>query len=122
MQMGGADIHALQFLLRAQSEERLVSGRELGDHLGMTSASVSTLLDRLTATGNVERVRDPANRRSNMVTATRSSDAQVRDTLGGMHQRVADLVGELSAADAALVTRFLAAMTVAVGGIDEVTA
>lgn len=120
--MGSADLRALQFLLRAQSADRAVSGRELADHLGMTSASVSALLDRLTTSGNVERTRDPANRRSNLVTATREADDQVRETLGGMHDRVSDVIGALSEADAKLVLRFLASMTLAVGGIDAESA
>jgi DNA-binding MarR family transcriptional regulator len=119
MRMGGTDLQALRFLLKAQGEGRVVSGRDLADHLGVTSASVTALLDRLTKTGHVQRTPHPTNRRSNMITATPGSDDEVRQTLGAMHRRMIEAARALSAADAALVTGFLAAMTVAVDDVDR---
>jgi len=119
MRMGSTDLQALRFLLKAQGEGRVVSGRDLADHLGVTSASVTALLDRLTKTGHVRRTPHPTNRRSNMITATPGSDEEVRQTLGAMHRRMIEAARSLSAADAALVTGFLAAMTVAVDDVDR---
>ena len=118
MGMGATDLRALRFLLRAQREIRPVSGRELGDHLSMTSASVTSLLDRLTKSGHVLRTQDPADRRSNLVTATADSDDEVRDTLGAMHARMIAVARSLNDEDAALVTGFLASMTAAMDDID----
>jgi DNA-binding MarR family transcriptional regulator len=70
MRMGASDLQALRFLLKAQGEGRIVSGRDLANHLGMTSASVTALLDRLSKSGHVQRTPHPTNRRSNMITAT----------------------------------------------------
>lgn len=117
MRMGATDLQALRFLLKAQGEGRIVSGRELGDHLGMTSASVTALLDRLTKSGHVHRAPHPTSRRSNMITATPGSDGEVRQTLGAMHKRMIDAARALDAADASLVTEFLAAMTAAVDDV-----
>jgi DNA-binding MarR family transcriptional regulator len=121
MGMGTTDLQALRFLLKAQREERIVSGRNLADHLGMTSASVTALLDRLTASGHVQRTPHPTNRRSNMVTATPGSDNEVRQTLGAMHGRMIDVTKALSAADASIIEQFLASMTAAVDSIDAET-
>jgi len=118
MHMGTTDLQAVRFLLKAQSEDRIVSGRNLADHLGMTSASVTALLDRLTKTGHVQRTPHPTNRRSNMVTATAGSDNEVRQTLGPMHGRMIDTARGLSADDAALIQHFLESMTAAVDDID----
>lgn len=117
MRMGATDLQALRFLLKAQGEGRIVSGRDLADHLGMTSASVTALLDRLTKTGHVHRAPHPTSRRSNMVTATPGSDDEVRQTLGAMHRRMIDAARSLDEGDAVIVREFLAAMTSAV---DEV--
>ncbi|TBN58617.1 MarR family transcriptional regulator [Glaciihabitans arcticus] len=118
MGIGATDLRALRFLLRAQNDARSVSGRELGDHLSMSSASVTSLLDRLTKSGHVLRTQDPADRRSNLVTATADSDDEVRGTLGAMHARMIAVARSLSDEDAALVTGFLASMTAAVDVVD----
>ncbi|MBX0299289.1 MarR family transcriptional regulator [Cryobacterium sp. 1639] len=118
MRMGTMDLAALRFLIKAQGEQRIVSGRNLADHLGMTSASVTALLDRLTASGHVQRTPHPTNRRSNMITATPGSDEEVRQTLGAMHGRMIDAARALSPADAALIQQFLESMTTAVDGVD----
>jgi len=120
MRMGTTDLQALRFLIKAQGEERIVSGRNLADHLGMTSASVTALLDRLTTSGHVQRTPHPTNRRSNMITATPGSDDEVRQTLGAMHARMIDAAKSLSPADAALVQQFLESMTAAVDSVDLV--
>lgn len=117
MRMGANDLKALRFLLRAQGAGRTVSGRELGDHLGMTSASVTSLLDRLTGSGHVHRAPHPTNRRSNVITATVGSDDEVRQTLGAMHRRMLDASRSLDEADAATVVAFLAALTAAVDDV-----
>jgi len=122
MRMSATDLQALRFLLKAQGVGRTISGRELGDHLGMTSASVTALLDRLTKSGHVERTKDPANRRSNLVTATIGSDVEVRETLGAMHERMIAIARSLGDEDADLVLRFLEAMTEAVDSIDLASA
>lgn len=118
MRMGTTDLQALRFLIKAQGEQRIVSGRNLADHLGMTSASVTALLDRLTSSGHVQRTPHPTNRRSNMITATPGSDEEVRQTLGAMHGRMIDAARALSPADAAVIQQFLESMTTAVDGVD----
>lgn len=120
MRMGTTDLKALRFLIKAQSEQRIVSGRDVADHLGMTSASVTALLDRLTKSGHVQRTPHPTNRRSNMVTATEGSDEEVRQALGAMHGRMIEAAKALSPADAALITGFLESMTAAVDGVHAV--
>jgi len=122
MRMGTTDLQAIRFLIKAQGEQRIVSGRDVADHLGMTSASVTALLDRLTKSGHVQRTPHPTNRRSNMITATPGSDEEVRQTLGAMHARMIDTARALSQDDAALVLQFLVSMTAAVDSVDVVNA
>jgi len=122
MRMGTTDLQAIRFLIKAQGEQRIVSGRDVADHLGMTSASVTALLDRLTKSGHVQRTPHPTNRRSNMITATPGSDEEVRQTLGAMHARMIDTARALSPDDAALVLQFLVSMTAAVDSVDVVNA
>lgn len=120
MNIGSIDLQAIRFLVKAQQEDRIVSGRELGDHLGVTSASITTLLDRLTLSGHVQREPHPTDRRSNMLTATPGADAEVRRTLAEMHARMIDATSTLSEADATLVQAFFASMTAAVDSVDPI--
>ncbi|PXA72028.1 MarR family winged helix-turn-helix transcriptional regulator [Cryobacterium arcticum] len=122
MRMGTTDLQALRFLIKAQGENRIVSGRDVADHLGMTSASVTALLDRLTKSGHVKRTPHPTNRRSNMVTATPGSDDEVRQTLGAMHARMIETTRALSPVDADVIRHFLESMTAAVDSIDAAPA
>jgi DNA-binding MarR family transcriptional regulator len=119
MRMGATDLQALRYLLKAQGEGRAVSGRDLGDHLGMTSASVTALLDRLTKSGHVQRTPHPTNRRTNLITATPGSDEEVRHTLGAMHGRMMETARALAPKDADVIREFLTSMTAAVDGIDR---
>jgi DNA-binding MarR family transcriptional regulator len=119
MRMGATDLQALRFLLKAQAQQRIVSGQDLANHLGVTSASVTALLDRLSRSGHVQRTPHPTNRRSNMITATPGSDEEVRHTLGAMHGRMIEAARSLDAGEAGVVQSFLTQMSAAVDGIDR---
>jgi DNA-binding MarR family transcriptional regulator len=118
MKMGENDLRTLRFLLKAQKEGRMVTSREVSDHLGMTSASVTAMLDRLTRSGHVVRRPHPTDRRSITIIATPGSDDEVRHTLGAMHARMMDVARGLSEREAATVVGFLGEMTTAVEAID----
>ncbi|PPF80329.1 MarR family transcriptional regulator [Subtercola sp. Z020] len=113
MRMGATDLQALRFLLKAQQEGRIVSGRTLADHLGMTSASVTAMLDRLTASGHVTRLPHPSDRRSLQVVATPGSDEEVRHTLGQMHRSMLSAAVGLSQQQSRAITLFLERLTAA---------
>ncbi|WP_368498742.1 MarR family winged helix-turn-helix transcriptional regulator [Herbiconiux sp. A18JL235] len=107
MKMGENDLTALRFLLKAQREGRVVTPGALADHLGMKSASVTVMLDRLTKSGHLSRHPHPTDRRSLAVTATPGSDDEVRQTLGEMHRRMMAVATGLDARAALVVRTFL---------------
>ena len=108
MKMGETDLRALRFLLRAESDGRLVTPADLGAHLGMKSSSITIMLDRLTASGHVSRRPHPSDRRSITITATPGADEEVRHTLGQMHERMLAAAAALDDTQADVVGRFLA--------------
>ncbi|QJU54608.1 MarR family transcriptional regulator [Herbiconiux sp. SALV-R1] len=107
MKMGENDLTALRFLLKAQREGRVVTPGALAEHLGMKSASVTVMLDRLTRSGHLSREPHPTDRRSLAVTATPGSDEEVRQTLGEMHRRMMAVATGLDARAALVVRTFL---------------
>ncbi|MFB2555348.1 MarR family winged helix-turn-helix transcriptional regulator [Herbiconiux liangxiaofengii] len=107
MKMGENDLTALRFLLKAQRDGTVVTPGDLADHLGMKSASVTVMLDRLTKSGHLTRMPHPSDRRSLAVVATIGGDAEVRDTLGAMHSRMMEVARTLDDHQAAILNRFL---------------
>jgi len=118
MRMGENDLRALRHLLKEEREGRSVTPRDLVQLLGMTSSSVTSMLDRLTASGHVRREPHPSDRRRLTIVATPGADEEVRHTLGEMHRRMLDVVRRQSPADLAVVKRFLDGLAEAVARAD----
>ncbi|MCK2035310.1 MarR family transcriptional regulator [Microbacterium sp. SSW1-49] len=114
MGMNETDLIALRFLLREKGAGRIVRPVDIARALDISTASTTTLIDRLEKGGHARREPHPTDRRAGVVVPTVSSDDEVRATLGAMHRRMLSLVDELSAEERAVVTRFLAGMTSAI--------
>lgn len=119
MGMGETDILALRYLLRAQASGRVAVPKDLSQFLGITSASTTSLIDRLVASGHVRREAHPSDRRSVVVVPTVESDTEVRETLGAMHRRMMAVAEGLSADEARTIIDFLQRMTGALNVRDE---
>lgn len=119
MGMGETDILALRYLLRAQASGKAVVPKDLSQFLGITSASTTSLIDRLVASGHVRREAHPTDRRSVVVVPTVESDKEVRVTLGAMHRRMMAVAEELTADEARVVVDFLERMTKALEEVSE---
>jgi len=118
MGMGETDLLALRYLLEAARAGRPMGPRELGRRLGISSASTTTLLDRLARSGHVRREPHPTDRRALVIVATEDSDSEVRATLGAMHRRMMAAAEGLTPDQSATVVAFLRSMRDAVDGID----
>lgn len=119
MGMGETDILALRYLLRAQASGKAVVPKDLSQFLGITSASTTSLIDRLVASGHVRREAHPSDRRSVVVVPTVESDREVRETLGAMHRRMMTVAESLSAEEARIVVEFLQKMTEAIAAPED---
>ncbi|MFF4648360.1 MarR family winged helix-turn-helix transcriptional regulator [Streptomyces sp. NPDC001380] len=114
--MGATDLGALEHLIEG---ERLAEGGglgpvELGDRLGIRSASATALVDRLQAAGHVTRAPHPTDRRRQVVHTT----AHARQELAGALQPLIDAVDGVVAAlgpdERDAVARFLSGAAAAV--------
>ena len=118
MRMGETDLAALRFLLEAHERSLAVSPKDLAMHLGISTASTSTLIDRLVHTGHVERLPHPTDGRAVVLSVLPVSDAEVRTTMGEMHRRMINVTSSLSGEEATIIAAFLARMTHAIEGAD----
>ncbi|MFJ4172783.1 MarR family winged helix-turn-helix transcriptional regulator [Microbacterium sp. NPDC089696] len=114
MKMNETDLVALRFLLREQKAGRIVRPIDIARTLDISTASTTTLIDRLEKGGHARREPHPTDRRAGVVVPTVNSDDEVRATLGAMHRRMLSLVDELDDKERAVITRFLAGMTSAI--------
>ncbi|WP_261166991.1 MarR family winged helix-turn-helix transcriptional regulator [Microbacterium sp. Marseille-Q6965] len=122
MRMNETDLMALRYLLREKHAGRPVRPVDLARYLHISTASVTTLVDRLVRDDHARREPHPTDRRTQIIVPTAHSDTEVRATLGPMHQRMLALVDGLSEGERAVVARFLEGMTAAVeeaAGQDE---
>ena len=88
MSLGESDLRAVRFVMASTRTGRLTTPRDLAEHLEITTAATTTLLDRLTAAGHVERVSHPTDRRSKVVVATEHAYDEVSSHLGGTHDHL----------------------------------
>lgn len=117
MGMGETDLLALRYLLEAERAGREVGPKELAVRLGVTSASMTSLVDRLVRSGYVRREPHPTDRRALILRPTQDSHQEVRTTLGDMHARMMEAAGTLDAEESAVVVEFLRRMREAIDGI-----
>ncbi|WP_427134671.1 MarR family winged helix-turn-helix transcriptional regulator [Pseudarthrobacter sp. S9] len=114
MGMGETDLLALRYLLRAEAGGERVGPKDLSRILGITTASTTSLIDRLVASGHVRRDPHPTDRRSLVIVPTVVTDSAVRATLGDLHRRMMAVAEELSVEDARIVIKFLRRMSEAI--------
>lgn len=118
MSMGETDLLALRYLLEAESRGQQLSPKDLAVRLGITSASMTSLIDRLVRSGHVRREPHPTDRRALVLRPTPGSDEEVRKTLGAMHERMIAAAGALSEDEAETVIGFLEGIRAAVDEIE----
>ncbi|WP_020658952.1 MarR family winged helix-turn-helix transcriptional regulator [Amycolatopsis benzoatilytica] len=99
------DVQALDHL---SSVSAPIGTVELGDRLGIRSASAAVLVDRLVAAGHLVREPDPEDRRRVILTPTAHGRAEVRAQLAPMLDALTDVIRRLEDDEAATVLRFLA--------------
>ena len=107
-----------QLRLLGKASGKQVVPKDLSRFLNITSASTTSLIDRLVASGHVRREAHPTDRRSVVVIASVESDKEVRETLGAMHRRMMSVAESLTAEEARVVVAFLQRMTQALAARD----
>lgn len=111
LHLGETDLAALRFLLRETQSGRQVRQRDLAQALGISSPSVSGLVDRLCRDGYAERVPHPEDRRSVAIRPTHRSEEEAIPTLEGIYQRELTAAESLTLEERAVVAKFLILLT-----------
>lgn len=107
MKLNENDMKALRFLVICKNKGLVATPGTLAEHLSISSASTTKLLDRLAVAGHIERSAHPTDRRALMITITQHTHEQVRDTVGRTHARRFDVAANLTSDEREVVIRFL---------------
>jgi DNA-binding MarR family transcriptional regulator len=107
MKLNETDMGALRFLVVSKSQGSIVTPGALAEHLNISTASTTKLLDRLAIAGHIERSPHPTDRRALMITITEHTHRQVRDAVGRTHARRFEVAAHLTPAERETVIGFL---------------
>lgn len=118
MAMGENELLVLRFVTRATGRGEQVTPIDLARYLGLSTASITALLDRLERSDHVRRQPHPTDRRKVIITTTAQTEDEIRATLGQMHARMHQATADLTAEDAKVIIGFLERMRAAVDEVD----
>lgn len=110
MRLNETDMRALHFLIVTGHAGELVTPGQLAQHLGISTASTTKLLDRLERGGHVVRSPHPTDRRALTVSITPDTHRAAQESVGRQQARRIHAAARLSPAERAIVTRFLREM------------
>lgn len=111
MRLSPSEMKAVRFLVVAADQERIVTARDLAEHLGISSASTTKLLDRLEAGGHMERRPHPTDRRALALVVAPGTRTAAEATIGAEHARRFRVAADLTARDREVVLAFLSALS-----------
>lgn len=102
------ELSALRLLLRRP--DRSARPHELITHLGLTSASITTMLDKLERAGRIERRPVAEDRRGITIHATDQAEAEVDRVIGQAEQKMQEVTNQLPPEFGEHVARLLESM------------
>lgn len=110
MDMNTTDLAALRFVISAERSAEPATPLRLAQHLRISGASTSKLLDRLHASGHLRRAPNPRDGRSRIVVATEHAHTEVRERLSRMHAQMLEIARQVPAESREATVEFLMAM------------
>lgn len=82
MQLNRTDMRALHYLIGAEHSGEIATPGSIADHLAISTASTTKLLDRLERGRHIERQKHPSDRRAFAITITDETRSAAMSTVG----------------------------------------
>ncbi len=101
---------ALRYLLQSHRDGRPMGPKDLAVMLSISNASVTKLVDGLVASGDLERVAHPTDRRQQVLEPTEQAAAMIGASYAPFHEAVVAVLDGLSDDDNEVLTRALSAI------------
>ncbi|MGB3413307.1 MAG: MarR family transcriptional regulator [Microbacteriaceae bacterium] len=107
MRLNETDMRALHYLIVAENRGEVVTPSILARHLGITSASITKMLDRLEVAGHIFREEHPSDRRAFTIHIVAETRAAALATVGRYQASRLSAAAKLSSAERLVVSNFL---------------
>jgi DNA-binding MarR family transcriptional regulator len=107
MKLNETDMQALRFIIASKNQGEPITPGALAEHLKISTASTTKLLDRLAKAGHIERSPHPTDRRALIITVSDSTHKEVRETVGRTHAHRFEAAARLNSEEREIVIRFL---------------
>lgn len=111
MKLGKSDMRALHFLIVAEHTKKIVTPGMIAEHLGISTASTTKLLDRFEKAGHVLRHAHPNDRRALEIKISAKTKDAAMNTVGRVQAKRFNAAAALSSAEKRIVTKFLRDMS-----------
>lgn len=112
MRLNETDMRALHFLMVCGNQGVLATPSAIAQHLSISAASTTKLLDRLEAGGHIVRELHPSDRRALIISITPQTRTAAMATVGRQQAKRIHAVISLTSEERATVTKFLDQMAV----------
>lgn len=110
MRLGDNDMKALRLMIVLADQGKQVTATDLAQHLGISSAATTKLLDRLERANHIVRERHATDRRAIAVVVSPETRTAAEQSVGREHARRFKVAASLTAEEREAVIRFLDAM------------
>ena len=107
MKLNETDMRALHYLIVAGHREESATPGALANHLRISSAATTKLLDRLERDGHITREPHPTDRRALIVAITAATRLSAMETVGKQQSRRFYAAARLTSDERRVVTRFV---------------
>lgn len=111
MELNRTDMKALHYLIVCQNRGVIATPSSLAQHLQLSAASITKLLDRLEAGGHVTRSAHPTDRRALAIVITPETRKAAMETVGKQQARRFKIAARLTPKERAIVRMFIEEMT-----------
>ncbi len=109
--VGTTDLAALRFIRSRERQGSPARGTDLRQRLGVSSATVTTITNRLTVAGFIEKPRDPVDGRARVLRLTPEARARIDAVVGDTEARLDEVLTSISAEEAARIIQLVEAAT-----------
>lgn len=107
MRLNQTDMRALHYLIVCRNRGVIATPGAIAEHLDVSTASVTKLLDRLERGGHITREPHPSDRRALAISITPKTHAAAMDTVGRQQSKRFHAAARLSSDEREVVTRFI---------------
>lgn len=119
MQLNETDMRALHYLIVCANRHAIATPGGIAQHLAISTASTTKLLDRLEKGGHIVRSPHPTDRRALAITITEETHHAAMQTVGRQQAKRFYAAARLTREERAIVIRFLEDMTQEIALPDE---